>query len=352
MFSTYTNSIFDALIAFPFVALVFTLPYMIYCYRKYGELILLRVAIVYSFILYLLCAYFLIILPLPDYEEVMVLTTPRAQLIPFTSIKDIFKEAKEASNILRNRAFIQASFNILLTVPFGMYLRYYFNFSFKKTILCSFFLSLFFELTQLSGLYFIYPRGYRLFDVDDLFFNTLGGLIGYYLTTPILRVLPTRQKIDEDSLKKSLQISFMRRFLLIFIDITMITILSSLIQSILDAFDLGIIINYSISALIYLIFIPILLRSRTIGMIATRVEIQNENNEKAKPLSIVLRYVILIGLYLIVPSLLVNLFQYLENVEIINKTIRIVFIMIILGFWLILYLYTFIKLLKKKTLFF
>ena len=31
----------------------------------------------------------------------------------------------------------------------------------------SFLLSLFFEVTQLTGLYFLYPGSYRLFDVDD-----------------------------------------------------------------------------------------------------------------------------------------------------------------------------------------
>ena len=79
----------------------------------------------------------------------------------------------------------QVFYNILLTLPFGIYLRYYFNCSFKKTFFCTFLLTLFFELTQLSGLYGIYPRPYRLFDVDDLFLNTLGGIIGYAITLVI-----------------------------------------------------------------------------------------------------------------------------------------------------------------------
>ncbi len=36
----------------------------------------------------------------------------------------------------------------LLVLPFGVYLRYYFKCSFLKTVLASFLLSLFFELTQ------------------------------------------------------------------------------------------------------------------------------------------------------------------------------------------------------------
>ena len=93
-------------------------------------------------------------------------------------------------------------FNILMTVPFGMYLRYYYKASFKKVLFLSFFLSLFFELTQLTGLYFIYPKPYRLFDVDDLILNTLGGLLGYFLVKPLMKILPTREEIDNNALKK------------------------------------------------------------------------------------------------------------------------------------------------------
>ncbi len=45
----------------------------------------------------------------------------------------------------------------LLVLPFGVYLRYYFKCSFfKKTVLASFYCHYFFELTQLSGLLFLF----------------------------------------------------------------------------------------------------------------------------------------------------------------------------------------------------
>ena len=55
----------------------------------------------------------------------------------------------------------------------------------------------FFELTQLSGLYFIYPRGYRLCDVDDLILNTLGGLIGYFVPGILIRFLASKDELDK-----------------------------------------------------------------------------------------------------------------------------------------------------------
>ena len=83
--------------------------------------------------------------------------------------------------LIKNAYFYQFIYNILITVPFGMYLKKYFKLNLFKTILCTFILSLFFELTQLSGLYGVYPRPYRIFDVDDLITNTFGGLIGYFI---------------------------------------------------------------------------------------------------------------------------------------------------------------------------
>jgi glycopeptide antibiotics resistance protein len=45
----------------------------------------------------------------------------------------------------------------------------------------TFLLSLIIESAQLTGLFFIYPGSYRLFDVDDLITNTLGGFLGTVL---------------------------------------------------------------------------------------------------------------------------------------------------------------------------
>ena len=82
----------------------------------------------------------------------------------------------------------------------------------------SFVLSLFFELTQLSGLYFIYSGSYRLFDMDDLLLNTLGGLVGYALAGPIARMLPSREALDQISLARGRQVSLLRRMLALFYD--------------------------------------------------------------------------------------------------------------------------------------
>ena len=60
-----------------------------------------------------------------------------------------------------------------------MYLHVYFKRGFFTTVILTFMLTLFYETSQYTGLYYIYGRPYRLFDVEDLMVNTTGGLIGW-----------------------------------------------------------------------------------------------------------------------------------------------------------------------------
>lgn len=235
--STYLFSIETAAITFPIIAFLLAIPYMIYQYHKYGSIPWLRTLIIYSFFLYLLVIYYLAILPLPDPEEVAKLTTPRYQPLPFYFIIDIIKNADTSLhgtalviNVIKNPEFYTTFLNILMFIPFGVYMHYYFKLSLKKTILYSFLLSLFIELTQLSGLYFIYPRPYRLFDVDDLMINTLGGLSGYLIAPLFTFFLPSRETIDKTSIKKAENVKFFRRLAALIIDYIVIQLLLTIIS--------------------------------------------------------------------------------------------------------------------------
>ena len=146
--SVYLIPLQSALLLFPFLAAIITLPYIIIQYRKYGSILPIRVLIVYSFIFYLLCAYFLVVLPLPPIEEVAGYTKPIMQLIPFASLKEftmnsslIWNDPATYLTALNEPSLYLIIFNILLTVPFGVYLRYYFQCSWKKTLLFTFLLT-------------------------------------------------------------------------------------------------------------------------------------------------------------------------------------------------------------------
>ena len=237
----YIAPIKTALIVFPIIALIGTLPFLLYEYRKYGSIPILRSFIVYSFVFYLLSAFFLTLLPLPSKEVVSQMTFNPVQIIPFNFIKDFLRETKLVIKdpstylvALRQNVFIQPFFNILLLLPLGVYLRYYFKLSFIKTIILSFLLSLFFEITQLTGIYGIYPRAYRIFDIDDLFLNTLGGIIGYGITPALVFFLPKREDIDKKAYEIGKSVSMTRRGLGAIIDRIIITIFTFIISIVLN----------------------------------------------------------------------------------------------------------------------
>ncbi|MGG5369067.1 hypothetical protein IGI67_000670 [Enterococcus sp. AZ196] len=235
--NSYIFPIKAAMITFPFLALLITAPFLIYYYRKYGQLGKLRSVILYSFVFYLLCAYYLVILPLPSITTVSQMTGPRYELHLFQSWQNFANQTVLQLNnpstylaAMKQSVFLEPVFNIFLLFPFGLYCRYYFKFTLAKTIVAGFCLSLFFELTQLSGLYFIYPRPYRLFDVNDLLHNTLGSIVGFACAPLFTFFLPTRSELDSESLIKGQQVSLLRRFVAMIIDWLAIGFFSTLLS--------------------------------------------------------------------------------------------------------------------------
>ncbi len=286
----YLNSITTAIIVFPFIAFLITLPYLIINYNKYGSISKLRSLIIYSFVLYLLCSFFLVILPLPSREYVSNLTIPKYQLEPFYFIYDITSNEYNLNTfntllkIIKEPSFYQPLFNIILTIPFGIYLRYYYKCSFKKTLFLTICLTLFFEITQLTGIYGIYSRNYRMFDVDDIIFNTLGGILGYFICKPFLKILPSRESIDNKSFKMGKKVTGLRRFIAFIIDIFFISIVFgiSLIIYLINNYSLNL-INFIILLLIVnyvmLVLFPIIFKGKTIGKSLVRISVKSSDTK-------------------------------------------------------------------------
>ena len=307
----YLESIKTAFLIFPFLAFLITLPYLLLQYHKYGSVPLIRSSIVYTFILYLLTAYFLVILPLPSKEEVLMMPTKIPQLIPFDFIGDfveVFKETSGVLSFLKSPIVYTTLFNIAITIPFGIYLRYYFKKKWYTTIIYTFLLSLYFEITQLTGLYGLYPKAYRLFDVDDLIINTLGGLIGYLITPIVTIFLPNRDEIDKMSYKKGKVVSIYRRFLAFLIDIFIFATIMFIILALLNFKDF--VLPLIIMTAMYYVILPTI-TSHTLGKYLVKIKL--ESKTKYKHLSIFIRQVILYFGIVFGPLIFIELNQYING---------------------------------------
>ncbi len=336
----YLESIKTAFLIFPFLAFLITIPYLLFEYHKYGSVPLIRSSIIYTFILYLLAAYFLVILPLPSKEEVLTMPTKVPQLIPFNFIGDFIEAFREMNgfNFFKEPIVYTTLFNIAITLPFGIYLRYYFKKKWYTTLIYTFLLSLYFELTQFTGLYGLYPKAYRLFDVDDLIINTLGGLIGYLITPLVTIFLPNRDEIDKISYRRGKNVSFYRRFLAFLIDIFVFATLLFVILTI-TRFDSSIIPLF-ITVTIYYLILPTLTKI-TIGKYIVKIKLSS--NSKYKHLSIFIRQFILYFILIFSPIIIINYSDYIHG--------------LIILFYIIILIYAYFEIIlkffgRKKPLFY
>ncbi len=344
----YLNVIETSFFYFPIVAFFSCIPYFIHEYHKYGSVNILKMGIFYSFILYLLTIYFLVILPLPNKEEVKYIPN-MIRLIPFSFIKDLIRESSFIWNnpstylkSLTDPCFYTVFFNILMTIPFGMYLRYYFKYNLKKTIWYTFCLSLFFEITQLTGLYFIYPYPYRVFDIDDLIVNTLGGFIGYHFVGLFLKFLPPKEKLEQNALLKGKTVSGLRRILIFIFDYVIYLLL------ILLFFPLAHKKTFLIIFCFYYIGIPYKKGSTWFGnFLKVRMCCQ-----KNKWLSISIRSIFLHFYYIFLPPIItIEIYKIIYYLKL-SSIISLIFYMITFLSFLCFYFLHFFLLIKNKKMFY
>lgn len=319
--AVYFEPIKTALILFPIIAFFITLPYLIIEYHKYGAVPLLRSVIVYTFILYLLAAFLLVILPLPSKEAVLKMPTRSPQLVPFTFIKDIMvttnlnlKNPSTYLSFLKTPTVYTVIFNLFLLFPFGVYLHYYFEKKWYQVLIMSFCLSLFFEITQLTGIFFIYPKAYRLFDVDDLMINTLGGMLGFICTKPLTIFLPSRKELDQKAYTKGTKISIYRRGIALFIDLFLVFCFSTPIW-VLFGSKVSFVTFYSITLFLYEVLFPLLDNGKTIGKRLVNIRLKCINESNSFPIRLIFRQAILYLFILRIPSYL----SYLSKVHLGNN---------------------------------
>lgn len=356
----YIEALEQAAILFPILAVLFTIPYIAWNYHKYGSVLSLRILIIYSFILYMLCAYCLVILPLPTGEAAANLSGHQAQLVPFTFLGDIARESDAVLSqprtwltVFNSNAFLTTLFNLFLTMPFGMYLRYYFRCGWKRTLVYSLLLSLFFELTQLSGLYFIYSGSYRLFDVDDLIVNTCGSMIGFVLARIAMRFLPSREELDRESFVRGRRVSLLRRIVAFIYDEIAYAVLFIVVFLIWTAnFGTMSVWVYALIWLAYFALCPIVLRGQTIGHRLTKLRIVSSGGGRAHWYQYALRYTLLFVLLVAAPVVLNWSISFLADRGLLGEPAAVLAYGIVDGGYLFLLLFEAARMAMRRQLFY
>ncbi len=315
----YISIIKQSFAFFPLIAAVFTLPYVIYNYHKYGSVFSIRILIVYSFILYMMTVFFLTSLPLHSREYVANLQIARHNIQPFNFIKGILKEAPMVSDdpktwieLLHSRTFKEYIANIIMCIPFGMYMRYYFKQNIFVSVILSFAFSLFLETTQLTGLWFIYPRNYRMFDVDDLVANTLGGLIGYILMIPLGLLLPSRHRIDAASYRRGRKVSLFRWLIAIGIDMALYAWMAVYAGSAWPLAHMRFLAYMTAIAVVVSSLMSWIFAGRTLGLAIMSLKVVSKDQRRAPLYKLFLRYSIQY-LFILGYPLICQIFYYRIN---------------------------------------
>lgn len=313
MISTYTGPIFVAALAFVMLAFVIWIPWLIYTYRKYGFLSISKTIIVFSFIFYFLAALFLVLLPLPETTNTCAMQKPDTQffnLRPFQFVQDIVYKTNIALKspstwvaIIKQPAFYQAFFNFLLLMPFGVYLRYFFKERkyWKRAFLLGLGLTLFYEITQVTGIYGIYNCPYRIFDVDDLLLNSTGSLLGFFIAPVIWALFPRHTDVVKHGQEMIAQnaITPLQILLAVIVDLALISVSNMALSFIAIPQFL---IQTALYVMIFAI-IPLLLRGETLGMKLLKIRLVDERKEGFSAIGIMRRFAAIYSTYLVFKGL-------------------------------------------------
>lgn len=183
----YAEPIGSAAVGFLILCVALALPYLAWQYRRRGTIAAGRTFAQTSFVLYLMCAWALVLMPFPDDP---CLRTISPQLEPFHWLR-LARSQSTGMGLLTNPNTLMFVFNVALLFPLGVYLRRWFGRGPFTSTAIGFGMSVAFEVTQYTALFGLYECTYRQLNVDDLLANTGGALLGWLLA-PLIFIVPRR----------------------------------------------------------------------------------------------------------------------------------------------------------------
>lgn len=167
-------------------------------YRRSGRVSLARLIGWAAVCVYFTGLFVYTMLPLPeDAAAFCAAHTVGANTRPFQFVADIREHTAgySAARVLRSTVFLQAAFNVILFIPFGVILRRYVGLGIAVTTLAGAAVSGFIEATQFTGMFGLLPCAYRTGDIDDLILNTVGALLGAAIAPLVLWWMPSAKSL-------------------------------------------------------------------------------------------------------------------------------------------------------------
>ena len=207
----FSESFAAAVALWPLASMVLTLPILAYLYHRDGRLRAASAVSAYLAVLYVLGLGCFTLYPLPDGASGPGITygiEPRFNPLGF--LDDLAKDGV--------RALPDMVANVAFFVPLGFIAGRLLRWRFAPTLALGFGASLLIETAQLTGLFGLYPYAYRMFDVLDLFCNTMGAAFGWSGTVLAGRLLPPSESAREGRVTD--RPGFVRRAVADWIDLT------------------------------------------------------------------------------------------------------------------------------------
>lgn len=209
--TNYSANFHMALILWPILSALLTLPILAYLYHRDGRLRFSSMVGTYLSVLYVLGLGCFTLYPLPDGTPGPGITYGiEPNFNPLSFVNDIAKDGL--------KAVFQLVFNVLFFVPLGFIAGRLGRMKLIPTVLVGVATSALIEIAQLTGLFGLYPFAYRCCDVDDLICNTLGAVIGWLLARLFSRFVPE----PRESLEITKRPGLVRRVVALWIDLTLV----------------------------------------------------------------------------------------------------------------------------------
>lgn len=183
LLTTFTEPFLMSVLFGMIASIILTLPILGILYHRRNRLEFSTVLSVYLSILYVFTLAFFTLYPLPDNPATYCAThTLTPQLNPFGFLDDLRRSGMAA--------VLQIAMNVVFFLPLGFILKRLFAWRWFAIVPAGAAVSLLIETAQLTGLFGIYPCSYRLFDVDDIVWNTAGAIVGMVIAIVWNRVNP------------------------------------------------------------------------------------------------------------------------------------------------------------------